>query len=174
MKDIIIKSMEEQDIKDVAVILTDSWKIAYKDIIDKDYLENLKVEERIEKVKKEYKDGSYIVAKDIDTNQVIGLSRFGDRIDDLDRFTDYDGEIYGLYVKPGLLRNGVGSRLLKYAKQELKNKGKSKMILWCLKKNSPSRKFYESMGGTLLGEKTRNIGGKEYSLVGYGYELKDI
>ena len=174
MKNIIIKSMEEQDIKDVAVILTDSWKIAYKDIIDKDYLENLKVEERIEKVKKEYKDGSYIVAKDIDTNQVIGLSRFGDRIDDLDRFTDYDGEIYGLYVKPGLLRNGVGSRLLKYAKQELKNKGKSKMILWCLKKNSPSRKFYESMGGTLLGEKTRNIGGKEYPLVGYGYELKDI
>ena len=47
-----------------------------------------------------------------------------------------------------------------------------KKIIWCLKENEPSRKFYESMGGILLGEKMHNIGGKNYPLVGYGYKIK--
>ena len=99
------------------------------------------------------------------------IRRFGKRLDELNRFTEYDGEIYGLYVKPGLLRKKIGSKLLLYAKESLKEQGNHKMIIWCLKENEPSRKFYERMGGILLGEKMRNIGGKDYPLVGYGYQI---
>ena len=171
MDNIIIEKMEENDIAQVAKILIDSWKIAYKDIIDKTFLQNLSVEEKIEKLRTEYKPGTHRVARNKETNQIIGVTRFGKRLDELDKFTEYDGEIYGLYVKPGLLRKKIGSRLLIYAKEKLKEQGNHKMIIWCLKENKSSRKFYESMGGIILGEKMRNIGGKNYPLVGYGYQI---
>lgn len=46
------------------------------------------------------------------------------------------------------------------------------MIIWCLKENYPSRKFYEKIGGIYCGETTRIIGNKEYSEVGYVYDLE--
>ena len=171
MNDIIIEKMKEEDIEQVAKILIDSWRIAYKDIIDKTFLQNLNMDDKVQTLKEENKAGEHRIARDKETNEVVDVTRFGERLDELDRFTEYDGEIYGLYVKPGLLRKKIGSRLLLHAKEKLKEQGNHKMIIWCLKENEPSRKFYESMGGILLGEKTRNIGGKDYSLVGYGYQI---
>ena len=171
MDNIIIEKMKEEDIEQVAKILVDSWKIAYKDIIDKTFLKNLSLEEKIQTLNEEYKTRTHTVARNKDTDEVVGVTRLGKRLDELNRFTEYDGEIYGLYVKPGLLRKKIGSKLLLYAKESLKEQGNHKMIIWCLKENEPSRKFYESMGGILLGEKMRNIGGKDYLLVGYGYEI---
>ena len=171
MDNIIIERMKEEDIEQVAKILIDSWRIAYKDIIDETFLQNLCLEEKIEKLKKEYKVKEYTIARDKEINEIIGVTRFGKRLDELDRFIEYDGEIYALYVKPELLRKKIGSKLLLYAKERLKEQGSHKMIIWCLKENQPSRKFYESMGGIWLGEKMRNIGGKDYPLVGYGYEI---
>lgn len=171
MKDIIIEMMQESDIEEVSKIFIDSWRIAYKDIIDKTYLQNLNMKEKVQKLKREYREGGHTVAKNQETNEIVGVTRFGKRLDELDRFPEYDGEIYALYVKPGLLRKKIGSQLLQYAEEKLKEQGNHKILLWCLKENEPSRKFYEKMGGILLGEKTRNIGGKEYPLVGYGYEI---
>lgn len=171
MDNIVIEKMKEEDIEQVAKILIDSWKIAYKDIIDKSFLQNLSLREKIEKLKEEYRTGTHIIARNKETNEILGITRFGKRLDELDRFIKYDGEIYALYVKPGLLRKKIGSKLLLYAKESLKEQGKHKIIIWCLKENEPSRKFYESMGGILLGEKICNIGGKDYPLVGYGYEI---
>lgn len=171
MDNIVIEKMKEDDIEQVAKILINSWKIAYRDIIDKTFLENLSLEEKIQKLKEQYKDGGYTIARNKDTNEVVGVTRFEKRLDELDRFIEYDGEIYALYVKPGLLRKKIGSRLLLHAKERLREQENHKMIIWCLKENQPSIKFYESMGGVLLGEKIHNIGGKDYPLVGYGYEI---
>ena len=171
MDNILIEKMKEKDIEQVAKILVDSWKIAYKDFIDKTFLQNLSLEEKIEKLKQEYKVREYTIARNKDTNEVVGVTRFGKRLDEPDRFTEYDGEIDALYVKPGLLRKKIGSKLLLHAKESLKEQGNHKMIIWCLKENESSRKFYESMGGILIGEKMHNIGGKDYPLVGYGYQI---
>ena len=76
-----------------------------------------------------------------------------------------------LYVNPELKRQGIGKALVNHIKKEFKKKGKTRMILWCLKENYPSRKFYEKMGGTIVGEHDKEIGEKLYPLVGYGYEL---
>ena len=37
-----------------------------------------------------------------------------------------------------------------YVKADLKNKNKTKMVIWCLEKNQNARKFYEKMGENLL------------------------
>ena len=76
-----------------------------------------------------------------------------------------------LYVKPELKNQGIGKAMFNYAKDDLKIKGKIKMILWCLKDNHPSRKFYEKMGGNVVGEHGIEIGGKTYQEVGFGYDF---
>ena len=48
------------------------------------------------------------------------------------------------------------------------------MIIWCLKENYSSRKFYEKMGGTIIGEKTINFGNKDYMEVGFLYNIKEL
>lgn len=44
-------------------------------------------------------------------------------------------------------RKGIGRKLITYVKKEFRNANKNRMILWCLKDNSPSREFYKLMDG---------------------------
>ena len=45
------------------------------------------------------------------------------------------------------------------------------MILWCLKDNEPSKKFYKKMGGKIIGERTFVIDDKNYYEVGFEYNI---
>lgn len=76
-----------------------------------------------------------------------------------------------LYVKPNLKYNGIGTKLFQFAINEFKSKNKTKMILWCLKDNEPSKKFYTKMGGKIIKERKIEIGEKEYLEVGFEYNV---
>ena len=83
-----------------------------------------------------------------------------------------DSEIVAIYVDCDKLGNGIGKKMMEYVMKELKNKGKRKMILWCLEKNENARKFYEKMGGNIVNdEKYFEIGGQKYKEVGYIYDI---
>ena len=43
------------------------------------------------------------------------------------------------------------------------------MILWCLKDNEPSKKFYKKMGGEIIAERKIIINNKNYDEVGFKY-----
>ena len=45
------------------------------------------------------------------------------------------------------------------------------IILWCLKDNEPSKKFYTKMGGEIIKEKVITIGEKEYPEIGFRYNI---
>ena len=83
-----------------------------------------------------------------------------------------DSEIVAIYVDCDNLGNGIGKKMMEYVMKELKNKGKRKMILWCLEENENARKFYEKMGGKLVNdEKYFEIEGQKYKEVGYIYNI---
>ena len=45
------------------------------------------------------------------------------------------------------------------------------MIIWCLKKNTESRKFYEKIGGKEFKTGSHNWGGKDYEMISYLYDI---
>ena len=45
------------------------------------------------------------------------------------------------------------------------------MIVWVLKENYESRKFYEKVGGKEFHTGSYNWGGKEYDMISYLYDL---
>ena len=162
----LIRYYEERDIDKIAKIIVDDWKIAYKGIIDNDYLENLNYIDRAKNIKEKYEKQKSIVY--IDNEDVKGYCRFGENRDNKKEY----GEIYALYIKYGERNNGIGKSLSKKAMQILKNKGYKEAVIWCLKENKNARKFYEKIGGKLCNERKIAIGDKQYDEVCYKYNLK--
>lgn len=162
----MIRYYEERDIYKIAKIIVDDWKIAYKGIIDDDYLENLNYIDRAKNIKEKYEKQKSIVH--IDNEDVKGYCRFGENRDNKKEY----GEIYALYIKYDERNNGIGKSLSKKAMQILKDKGYKEVVIWCLKENKNARKFYEKIGGKLCNERKITIGDKQYDEVCYKYNLK--
>lgn len=167
-RDIIIRNIVETDIPAVVDIQFEGWKTAYKGIIEESYLNSMNKKEREQKRKNDYNKSLFIVATL--NNEVVGFCRYSENVISTDG-EDCDCEVMSLYVKPELKQQGIGKTLLNYAKSDLRNKGKRKMVLWCLKENYPSRRFYEKMGGKIIGEHDIEIGEKVYGEVGFGFNL---
>lgn len=76
MKNIIIRNVKEDDIPSIVDIQINSWKTAYKGIIDDDFLNSMNRDKKIEQRKNDYKKDGYIVAE-ID-EEIVGFCRYID------------------------------------------------------------------------------------------------
>lgn len=163
----MIRYYEEKDIEKVAKIITEDCKIAYKGIIDDEYLKNLDYKDKEKSIREKYQKQKSIV---LEEGIVKGYSRFGENRDEEKDL----GELYALYVEADERGKKIGEKLLRKTASILKERGYKEMVIWCLKENKKARKFYEKMGGKLY--KTRNIeiGNKEYAEVCYKYDLNKI
>lgn len=166
--DIVLRKIEYNDIPSVVDIQMNGWKAAYKGIIDDDILDAMNRDEKINRMQNNYLDEPFIVS--VINNEVVGFCRY---VYDNHYSPDYpiDCEIVALYVKPELKYQGIGTKMFDYVINEYKKLNKKKMIIWCLRDNHPSRRFYEKMGGKIIGEKGFIKGNKAFPEVGFLYEL---
>ena len=166
---ILIRKVKYDDIEQIVDINIKDWKKIYKGIIDDETLDNLDRNKKIEKWRKHYNLGNVIVAEK--GGKILGYCRYDDNANY--KNTDIDSEIIALYVDCDNLSKGIGRKLVEYVMEDLKNKKKNKMVIWCLERNQNARKFYEKMGGKLLNDdRFFETGGKKYKEVGYIYNLK--
>lgn len=68
-----------------------------------------------------------------------------------------DGEVKELYVDPFFQGTGIGSKLLRFAVEQLNTR-----FLWTLEKNQRAIAFYQSYGFALTGERELEPGTPEY------------
>lgn len=169
MENIIIRNIKKEDIPQVVDIQILGWQTAYKGIIDDSYLNSMNREERIELRNKDFDQGGFIVAES--NNEIVGFSRYVNNNFFSPKTPEVDCELTALYTKPNLKGCGIGTKMFQYVLNEFKKQNKTKMIIWCLKENYPARKFYEKMGGKIIGEKTIHIGNKDYMEVGFLYNI---
>ena len=163
MKDgIMIRQAEKEDVRQIAEILVEDWQKAYRGIMDDAFLDSMNAEQRYEIEIKRYE--KYIVAAD--GNEILGYAWLEETGDE-----PADCEVIALYVRYAKRNNGVGKRLMQYAFSRFREAGRKKMIVWCLKENYESRKFYEKAGGKEFRTGTHNWGGKEYDMISYLYDI---
>ena len=74
------------------------------------------------------------------------------------------------YVLPEHHGRGAGRALLEAAAKELLERGFRSMIIWVLRENAPSRRFYERMGGVHVRDEERDLEGVRITESGYGWE----
>jgi ribosomal protein S18 acetylase RimI-like enzyme len=73
--------------------------------------------------------------------------------DDEARAARPTGELYALYVDPRYWRRGAGRALLNAAAAWLADHGRRRLVVGVLAANGPGRRFYEGVGGRLLGRR---------------------
>ena len=169
MNNKLIRKARYEDIEQIVDINIQDWKQVYKGIIDDVSLENLDKKEKIEKWKESYNKGNVIVFEK--NGKVLGYCRYDDNVSNENN--KIDSEIIALYVKYDNIGQGIGKKLVEYVKEDLKNKKRKKMIIWCLQENINARKFYEKIGVELIQEeKYFEKDGKKYKEVGYIFDIK--
>ena len=165
LKQMIIRKATREDAWQIADILVEDWKTAYRGIIDSDYLDVMSVEERYQRELQRYQ--IYMVAAV--ENEILGFT-WNQTADD----ESADCEIIALYVRYAKRKSGIGRALFQNAIDFFKSSGRSKMIVWCLKDNKEARKFYEKMGGKVYKTGTHRWGNKDYAMISYLYSWKTI
>ena len=99
---LIIRNIELKDIRGAATIKVRGWQEAYKDILDKEYLDSLDITQKESNMLSNYKENGFIVAEL--ENRIVGFSRYIDNNSMSTEISEADCELLALYVEPKLKR----------------------------------------------------------------------
>lgn len=163
-----IRQGQLEDAEAIAHIHVESWKSTYKDLIDKQDIDGISVENRItlwETVLKKAVNGQTVLVATDENDQVIGFISGGK---ERTKEYGYDGEIYAVYLLDEYHRQGVGTNLLSHFVQQMKQSGYESLLVWVLIQNE-NKKFYERYGASPVQAEEITIGKGTYKEVAYGW-----
>ena len=166
----VIRKAIKTDSYNIANLIASSWQTAYKGLIEDKFLNSLSVEVMAQNwerniLNQDENDNIFVCEEN---NKILGVIRFGKPSDNSET---YNSEIHALYVEPSLKGKGIGTKLFEFAKKYFIEKNTTNMIIWCLKNNLPSIKFYEKMGGSIASTRKAIVHNIEVEEVGFSYKL---
>ena len=165
-----IRSACVEDAHEIAKVYIDTWRSTYPGILPDKVLLEMSIERQIAiwvraiKHSRGPTDEKILVLEKDDKN-IIGISSCGFN---RDRKTNFDGEVYTLYVHPNHQGHGYGKDLLFYLFDILLTQNYRSVIIWTLRDN-PSRFFYEAMSGKRIGERQGKTWGLILNEIAYGW-----
>ena len=157
-----------EDSRGIAEVQVDSYRTAYAVFFPKAYIDHFTYDEQEQ-------DWIDLLKKETDDILLVALSTEGQVIGyafaraEAEIHPGYDSEVLALHVRKTYQRNGIGKALLHKAVEELEQRGSKSVMVWTLKGN-PIRKWYESLQGRLISEKSYQVDDWTIDEVAYGWE----
>ena len=163
-----VRNAVAADASAVAEVHVNSTRTTYKGIFPDSALNRFSVEERAGQWSERIADSdeSRVTLVGCDgAGRVVGFAAGGaERSGSL----NCDGELYAIYLLQTEQRKGLGTLLVRRFVKELGSRGFGPMAVWVLARN-PACRFYETLGGKRIGEKTVEFGGEPFSELPYGW-----
>lgn len=166
---VTIRDMTAGDAAAVATLHLESWKTAYRGILNDEYLDGVAAADRRAHWERRLNapaPGSCGLIADM-VSQPVGFAYL---IADADptRGTLLDN----LHVTPGHRGTGIGRQLLASAAEEIARRGwPRKLHLWVFEANAGARRFYERQGARVVARTIYAAAdGGAYPAVCYGWE----
>jgi ribosomal protein S18 acetylase RimI-like enzyme len=128
----------------VARVHVRAWQAAYRGLIDDEFLDRLRPEDRAAGYRLGAADPTAprtIVAED--GGEIWGFATSGSCRDEDARDA---AELYALYVDPPRWRTGTGRLLLDHVTDRLREEGFEQAVLWVLRGNAGAQRFYQAAG----------------------------
>jgi ribosomal protein S18 acetylase RimI-like enzyme len=148
-------------------VRTDTWRVAYRGLVPDSLLDGLGYDATRRRALMSALPSHQFALVAEDDRAVVGFCVGGRARPPDERF---GGEVYAIYVLPEHQGRGAGRALLQAAAKELVDRGHVSMIIWVLRENAPSRRFYERMGGVHLRDEERELQGVRITESGYAWE----
>ena len=145
--EIDIRKVKQGDADTLAYIQTESWKAAFKGIIDDEMLEKctdiLKARLMYQRLLDDNKGNGYILTVD-DKPHCIA---YWDKARDSDLIGK--AELICIHSLPNNWHKGFGSKMMDMILEDIKKSGYSEVVLWVFRDNLRARAFYEAKGFVL-------------------------
>jgi len=140
-----IREANRTDAFGIATVHVKAWKIGYAEIMAKEYLESLSIDQKTEVWLKSLSQkgiGTNLVIEK--NNKILGFSVFGPARDT--DISKNNGELVALNILPSQWGQGLGSKLIEFVLTVSKGKKWDAVYLWVLEQNIRARAVYEAHG----------------------------
>ena len=145
--EIDIRKVKQGDADTLAYIQTESWKAAFKIIIDAEMLEKCtnidKARLMYQRLLDENKGNGYILTVDNKPHCIA----YWDKARDLELAGK--AELICIHSLPNNWHKGFGSKMMDVVIEDIKKSGYSEVALWVFRDNLRARAFYEAKGFVL-------------------------
>ena len=142
-----IRKVRQGDADTLAYIQTESWKAAFKGIIDDEMLEKCtnidKARVMYQRLLDDNKGNGYILTVD-DKPHCIA---YWDSARDLELAGK--AELICIHSLPNNWHKGFGSKMMDMVLEDIKKSGYTEVVLWVFRDNLRARAFYEAKGFVL-------------------------
>lgn len=165
-----IRNAVLEDAEGIAKVHVDSWRTTYRNIISKDYLDNLSYEQRTDLWKRNIgKKGNFLIVAENNEGQIIGFADAWKRENNTEENSIDLTSIYLLKTYQG---KGIGKNLLKELFEYFKRGEYTKVFVEVLEENK-TRLFYEYYGAILVDTIEISIGGAQLNELVYRWDSVD-
>lgn len=162
-----IRSAVPSDVPGIANVQISTWRATYRGLVPDAYLDAMDhaTQQDYWRSLLSENDGDFVLVAESQDREIAGFACAG-----LNRDAEraYAAELHKLYLAPEWQGRGVGRRLVERTVDSLLQQDLTSMVVWVLGGN-PFRKFYESVGGVYVSERTIEIGGAPLLDVAYGW-----
>ena len=162
-----------RDAQQLGAVHVAAWKETYTGLLPREMLSALTVESRSAMwahiLANPAASDDTVVFLAEDQGTVIGFGACGRQRDRRLGAQGFDAEISALYVLRSHQHQGIGQDLMRAMATELQSGGFAAIALWVLRENAAARRFYQRLGGEILGEKEDQRGDTTLIEVAYGW-----
>jgi ribosomal protein S18 acetylase RimI-like enzyme len=163
---VVVRRARVEDAEGIERVRTDTWRDAYRGLIPDALLDGLGYDATRRRAFMAALPPQQFAFVAEEEGAVVGFCLGGrSRAPEV----EFSGEVYAIYVLPGHHGRGIGRALLQAAATELVDRDLHSMIIWVLRENAQSRRFYERMGGAWVRDEERELDGVRVTESAYGW-----
>jgi ribosomal protein S18 acetylase RimI-like enzyme len=163
-----IRAARPSDAPAIGRVHVESWRETYRDVVPDRLLDSLSAVLRAAMWQGalEREPPVLLFVAQQAGGELVGFAGGGPRRGDA---PPHDAEVYAIYLLGAARHRGCGRRLMVALAAALRARGFKSLCLWVLRENGPARRFYERLGGEVVGERTHVDGDQEFDEVAYGW-----
>ena len=162
----IIEAATEADARAIGIVHVLAWHETYRGIVPDSVLASLNPAARAERwLRVISTEGGVFVLRH--GKRIVGFAASGPNRDET---LSQQGEIYTLYLLSEAQRRGHGRRLMSAMATDLRRREINSAALWVAEANIGACRFYEALGGTILGHNIEKRGTWTLPCVAYGWD----
>src|SRR5688500_12971723 len=165
----LIREATPADAPGIARVHVESWHTTYKGLIPDQIIASRTHDYRERmwrRILTEQRDQTLAYVAE-DEGEIVGFVSGGAN---RDTESVYTGELHAIYILETHQGKGIGRRLTSELVAHLLQQGHTSMLRWVLADNHQARRFYEALGGKVVGERQEEMDDGLLDELAYGWD----